>query len=173
MIRAALTLLLLALPSSLSAFPLAPRSEKLLREAVLDSHNRERARHGVAPVAWSEVLADHAATYAARLARSGVLRHDPTPGRRRVEGENLWAGSRDLFSYRVILSTMTDEGRLFRPGRFPDVSRTGDWSAVGHYSQIIWPTTVAVGCAMASNADHDFLVCRYGPPGNKDGSWVG
>ena len=54
----------------------------------------------------------------------------------------------------------------FRPGVFPDVSRTGRWSDVGHYTQIIWPETQEVGCATALNASHEVLVCRYWPAGN-------
>ena len=35
--------------------------------------------------------------------------------------------------------------------------------------QMIWPTTTHVGCALASNARSDYLVCRYSPAGNIDG----
>jgi hypothetical protein len=33
---------------------------------------------------------------------------------------------------------------------------------------MVWPTTTHVGCAIYS-ADWDYLICRYSPPGNKDG----
>jgi hypothetical protein len=46
------------------------------------------------------------------------------------------------------------------------VSRTGDWSQVAHYTQIVWPATQRVGCATASNRSNDYLVCRYLPAGN-------
>ena len=55
------------------------------------------------------------------------------------------------------------------PGIFPTVSRSGNWETVGHYTQMVWPTTTRVGCAVASNASNDFLVCRYSPAGNIDG----
>jgi hypothetical protein len=61
---------------------------------------------------------------------------------------------------------------MFVPGLFPRVSRTGNWSAVGHYSQMIWPTTTRVGCALASSQLADYLVCRYAPAGNIDGRRV-
>ena len=61
---------------------------------------------------------------------------------------------------------MQVECRHFRPGRIPNVSRTGDFSAVGHFTQIIWPTSQRVGCATASNRASDYLVCRYWPAGN-------
>jgi hypothetical protein len=31
---------------------------------------------------------------------------------------------------------------------------------------MVWPTTTRIGCAIASNARNDFLVCRYSPTGN-------
>jgi hypothetical protein len=37
---------------------------------------------------------------------------------------------------------------------------------------MVWPTTTRVGCAVASNAANDFLVCRYSPAGNIDGRSV-
>jgi hypothetical protein len=29
-----------------------------------------------------------------------------------------------------------------------------------------WRNTMTVGCALASNRDNDYLVCRYSPAGN-------
>jgi hypothetical protein len=31
---------------------------------------------------------------------------------------------------------------------------------------MVWSTTTDVGCAIASSATTDYLVCRYSPPGN-------
>ena len=81
----------------------------------------------------------------------------------------LWRGQRGVFSYGVMVGVMVEEARHFRPGTFPNVSRTGDWSQVAHYTQIVWPTTTEVGCALASSAATDYFVCRYAPSGNKDG----
>jgi hypothetical protein len=61
-----------------------------------------------------------------------------------------------------------DEKRLLEPGLFPAVSRTGQWEDVAHYTQMAWPTTTRVGCAIFA-ADWDYLICRYSPPGNIDG----
>ena len=74
-----------------------------------------------------------------------------------------------MFSYHVMVGVMVDEARHFRPGAFPNNSATGNWSDVAHYPQIVWPTPTAVGCALASSATTDYLVCRYSPTGNKDG----
>jgi len=43
---------------------------------------------------------------------------------------------------------------------------TGNWADVGHYTQMIWKNTTAVGCAVATGGGMDPLVCRYSPSGN-------
>ena len=71
-----------------------------------------------------------------------------------------------------MIGLLVDERRYFRPGRFPTVSRTGDWSHVAHYTQIVWPATQRVGCATAANRSNDYLVCRYLPAGNVVGVMI-
>lgn len=150
----------------------AERGEQLLRASTLSAHNRARSQFGVAPVAWSELLAAEALVHAQHMAATGIYWHDRTPGRRKKSGENLWRGQRGLFSYDVMVGVMVDEARHFRPGAFPHNSRTGNWSDVAHYTQIVWPTTTEVGCALASSATTDYFVCRYAPTGNKDGIYL-
>jgi len=140
-----------------------------LSAVVLATHNGARARHGLPPLVWSDTLAANARAYAGVLARTNSFQHDSTPGRRKREGENLWMGSRGVYDYRAMMAGFLREERVFRPGVFPATSSTGNWSDVAHFTQMIWPATTAVGCGLASNAWNDFLVCRYGPPGNKDG----
>ena len=67
---------------------------------------------------------------------------------------------------------LVDERKYYWPGRFPYVSRTGNWSHVAHYTQIIWPAWRRVGCATASNRSNDYLVCRYLPAGNIVGTML-
>ena len=141
----------------------------LLRHSVLNAHNQARGRFGVAPLAWSDELARDALAHAQSMARTGIYGHDQTPGRRKKSGENLWRGPRGVFSYDVMIGVMIAEAKDFRPGVFPNISRTGVWNDVAHYTQIVWPTTTNVGCALASSATSDYFVCRYSPTGNKDG----
>ena len=143
-----------------------PRSEPLLRQTMIAAHNRARRDYGVAPLAWDEGLARDAAAWAQVLARSGRFQHDPQRGRAVRQGENLFEGTRGAYSYAEMIGLLIGERRYFRPGVFPNVSRSGNWSHVAYYTQIIWPTTRQVGCATASNARSDYLVCRYFPAGN-------
>ena len=133
---------------------------------MIAAHNRARQQYGVGPLAWDNRLARDAAAYAQTLARTNRFGHDPQRGRQPRQGENLWMGTRTAYSYGKMIGLLIDERRDFRPGRFPAVSRTGRWSDVGHYTQIVWPTTQRVGCATAANRVNEYLVCRYLPAGN-------
>jgi hypothetical protein len=80
----------------------------------------------------------------------------------------LWMGSRGAFSVEAMVGGWSSEKRYFTRGIFPNNSNTGNWADVGHYTQMIWPTTQRVGCAIASTPRTDYLVCRYSPAGNID-----
>jgi hypothetical protein len=84
----------------------------------------------------------------------------------------LFVGTRGAYSYGEMIGLLINERRYFRPGRFPDVSRSGNVSQVGHYTQIIWPTSQRVGCATAANRRSEYLVCRYLPAGNVFGTYL-
>ena len=174
--RAAAALILMSLTAASLPSPNWPapadRGPALLRQVVLDAHNAARARFGVAPVAWSDQLASEALGHANSMAQTGIYGHDQTPGRRKKQGENLWRGQRGVFSYDVMVGLMVEEAKYFRPGVFPDNSSTGEWHDVAHYTQIVWPSTTDVGCAVASSATTDYFVCRYAPVGNKDGLYL-
>lgn len=137
-----------------------------LAETVLSAHNGERQRWRVPPLNWDDRLAADARAYARLLAQKGYLQHADMTGRAQPQGENLWMGTRDAFGYDQMMAGFLDERRNYVARAVPHISRTGNWQDTGHYSQIIWRTTTSVGCALASNRDFDFLVCRYSPAGN-------
>lgn len=148
-----------------------PQDLSNISARVLEAHNRERAAVGTPPLTWDATLASAAAAYAPQLAQLPRLAHSPRqtrPG----QGENLWRGSSGAFSVDEIVATWTAERRLFRPGTFPDVSESGEWSDVSHYTQMIWRSTTRIGCAFHRSARWDYLVCRYSPPGNVTGQRV-
>lgn len=135
-----------------------------LDDRLLAAHNRERSALGIPPLAWDHRLAADARQWAFRLARSGRLEHQG--GGASGQGENLWAGTSGAFAPERMVQSWAEEKRHFRPGIFPNVSRSNDWSAVGRYTQMIWRRTSRVGCAVASGEGEDVLVCRYAAPGN-------
>ena len=139
---------------------------------IVAAHNQLRSTQAVQPALWDARLAAVADTYAAELARTDRFAHSPADSRR-GEGENLWMGTRGAFSFDRMVADWGSEKRMFRAGQFPSVSTTGRWEDVGHYTQIIWPTSVRIGCAVRSSAAYDYLVCRYGQAGNVFGERVG
>jgi hypothetical protein len=144
----------------------AARGEALMRQAMIEAHNTARAAAGVPPLVWNPTLAADAERYARELARTGRFEHSKEPRGPAPEGENLWTGTRGAYRYEEMAGHWVDERRDYRRGPTPDFSVTGRWEDVAHYTQIIWRGTTQFGCATASNATDDYLVCRYTPPGN-------
>jgi len=140
-------------------------------QPVLDTHNAERAAVGAAPLAWNAQLQASATEWAEHLATVGRLEHAPREGRgtERENLQQLLPGTRP----QDMLDPWMSEKSDFVPGVFPDVSRSGDWNFISHYSQMIWPDTTDIGCGVASGSGFDWLVCRYNPGGNRDGRQVG
>ncbi len=135
---------------------------------LLAAHNRERARVGVPLLIWDPALAVAAASYGPELERLGTLQHSPR-GNRPGTSENLWMGTRFRYTPEAMVGSWIDEIKQFRPGIFPNVSTTGNWADVGHYTVLIWPTVTGVGCAVHRSQTWDYLICRYSPKGNIDG----
>jgi hypothetical protein len=142
----------------------------VLADRLLAAHNRERAMVGAPPLQWDARLAADAAAYGPTLASLRHLVHSPRETRL-GERENLAMAWHATLSPEQLVDMWTQEKHLLKPGLFPDVSRTGQWQDVAHYTQMVWPTTTHVGCAIYA-ADWDYLICRYSPPGNKDGKPV-
>lgn len=138
-----------------------------LAQRLLAAHNRERALVGAPPLQWDAELAAHAAIYGPTLASLRRLVHSPREGRPH-ERENLAMAWHGTMTPEQLVNMWTSEKQMLRPGLFPAVSRTGQWEDVAHYTQMVWPTTTRVGCAIFV-ADWDYLICRYSPPGNIDG----
>ena len=153
--------------------PIAPQfagATGELAARLLAAHNRERALVGHAPLQWDAGLAASAASYGPVLASLHHLVHSPRdtrPGQR----ENLAMAFHGTMSGEQLVDLWSREKRLLQPGLFPAVSNTGRWEDVAHYTQMVWPTTTRVGCAIFA-ADWDYLICRYSPPGNLDGKPV-
>jgi Cysteine-rich secretory protein family len=136
---------------------------------MLRAHNDERKFHGRAPLAWDAALAADAAKWAGTLAAKNQFQHAFAELTKKKQGENLWMGTRGSYRFDEMVAHWTDEVKQTRSGRFPDVSKTGNWADVGHFTQLVWPSTTKVGCAIRSSVQDDYLVCRYWPAGNMIG----
>ena len=143
----------------------APSSE--VERRLLEAHNAERARVGSPRLLWADGLETEAREWARRLIASDTFAHDPSP---HGHGENLWTGwGGRTWTPEEMVAEWAAEKADYRHGPFPNVSRTGNWSDVAHYTQLVWRETTHVGCAIESRGDRSVLACRYAPPGNVDG----
>ena len=159
---AAIALVLIAAPALTGATGRTTR----LEDRLLAAHNRERSALGLPALDWDPALAAEAAPWASHLARRGELEHAEDSDEEDPQGENLWAGTKGAFAPEQMVGLWIEEKKQFRPGRFPDNSRTGRLEDVGHYTQLMWRESDRVGCALAEGEEEEVLVCRYRTAGN-------
>jgi Cysteine-rich secretory protein family len=144
--------------------------------AILNLHNQERRAVGVPDVTWSNSLATDAENWARYLASLGLRPYNP-PDRGDIpphsqfstnggQGENLAWGTRNAFSAATLAQGWADERANYIPGTPISSSLSGPNGVYGHYTQMVWRSTTQIGCGMFSDANQDYLVCRYLPAGN-------
>ena len=130
------------------------------RAAFLRVHNDARAQVRVAPLRWDQDCADAAQGWANTLAqRDRGLSHSG----RRDYGENVWAGSGRAFTPADAARDWGSEISSYNGG----VVNETNVQAVGHYTQMVWSGTTAVGYGIARSArGMIYIVANYAPPGN-------
>ena len=160
---AALTALTVASPLLQGAIDLSSNID----DRLLAAHNRERATLGIKPLAWNEGLARDAAAWGKHLTRVGYLVHYPdNPNDPDPQGENLWAGTKGYYALEDMVGLWIKEKKDYKPGIFPNNSRSNRLDNVAHYTQVMWRSSTDVGCAVVRGRSDDFLVCRYSEGGN-------
>lgn len=137
----------------------AQETRASLAREMLAAHNQVRARVGVAPLSWSDALADSAQGWANRLMTEGRFYHRPNP----AFGENLFEITGASASPARVVEEWAAESRNY------DRGSNKCRGVCGHYTQIVWRDTKEVGCAVARGGGREVWVCEYNPPGN----WVG
>jgi hypothetical protein len=81
------------------------------------------------------------------------------------EGENLFEAS-PTATLAAAAQDWCNEISNYSGQNIPN----GNFESYGHYTQVVWPTTTAVGMGAARSASGKVYVCgRYSPPGNVDG----
>ena len=129
---------------------------------IVLAHNRVRAEHCAEPLAWSDELAAEATAWANQLAASGcAFRHSPSP-----HGENLAAGTSGALDADAVVAMWAGEEEQY------DYRRAAFGMQTGHFTQVVWKDTLAVGCGVATCGGNDTWVCNYDPPGNVEGDFA-
>ena len=136
------------------------------RSLLLNLHNKERAYVGIADLKWDSGLESTAQAWAEFLAENNKFYHSGQP-----VGENLASASNRTNVVSYMFCLWSGEKRSFSNAKpYPNVSTDG--GMVGHYTQIIWGRTYAVGCGVAYKSGVNYLVCQYKLSGNYIGNYV-
>ncbi|KIW92670.1 uncharacterized protein Z519_06517 [Cladophialophora bantiana CBS 173.52] len=163
-------------PAQAAPSPVSTSVSSDYQQGILDSHNMHRDNASVPHLTWS----DQMASIAAQIAASCVYAHDTSTGGGGY-GQNIGAGAPPSDIPAMITDEMYNGEINFYPayGVEPDMSNFEKW---GHYSQIVWKSTTAVGCATqycpnglantGGNVSPYFTVCNYSPPGNFGGEYA-
>jgi uncharacterized protein YkwD len=132
---------------------------------ILDFHNKARREVKSPPLEWSEELAAFAQAWAEELARQGCgLRHRPRSGKwAQRYGENIFWASGSRAGVTQAAQAWYSEKKFYKGGAV-----TGsNFSKIGHYTQMVWRKTKALGCGMARCKNGAvIIVANYDPPGN-------
>ena len=138
------------------ASPVQGRSPSSMPQAMLEAHNVIRARVGVPPLVWSDQLAEMAQDWANHLIAMGGLSHRPN----NRYGENIYTISGGTATPHEVVDLWAKEARGY------DIRSNSCSGVCGHYTQLVWSKTRAVGCAVADAPRREIWVCNYDPPGN-------
>jgi len=130
-----------------------------LEREMLAAHAAVRARVGLPPLAWSERVAAHAQVWADALLARHQFAHTP----KSPFGQNLYEIRGASASSAEVVKAWAAEAREY------DYNSNQCRGVCGHYTQIVWAGTQAVGCGVARGGGREVWVCDYDPPGN----WVG
>jgi len=139
-------------------------------QAALGTFYPETKASQMPRVFWDSELAEHSKNYS----RLCVWRHSSPYGFKHINysyGENIYASTVTGMSGTDLSNAAVDSwGKEYKD--YNPINRT--CSAVcGHYTQVVWETSVRIGCGVTECSDIEglswggtFTVCQYWPPGN-------
>jgi hypothetical protein len=164
------TLVALAVSYSIVLFGQVPDAtgssiSKQEAQEALDFHNKVRKDVGTVPLEWSTELAAYAQAWADNLAkRNCAFEHRPHSGEfKQIHGENIFWGMGSAYTALNASKSWYDEIKDYKHAPL----NNDNWSAAGHYTQMVWKTTTKVGIAKAVCKGGEILiVANYDPAGN-------
>ncbi|KAI1321961.1 PR-1-like protein [Xylariaceae sp. FL0255] len=132
-------------------------NDSTFQSAILSSTNGYREQHNASDVVWNSTLASFATAYLANNTGSDdcpPFAHSGGP-----YGENLAIGYANA---TASVDAWGDEGKKY------DYNDPGFSEKTGHFTQLVWKDTTAVGCGrrLCTGGHGWYLVCEYWPRGN-------
>lgn len=133
--------------------------------AVLDEHNRLRAKHSAAPLTLDPAISQFAQEWANNIVSRNVMQHRP----QNRYGENIYAcfGKHNLTGEEVVRSWY-NEIKDYSFGQ----SNPCNFCQVGHFTQVVWKNSKRLGVGIAKKGTNVYVVCNYDPPGNYSGQYT-
>lgn len=121
------------------------------------AHNAARAKVGVPPLTWNPKLAFDAENYANQRSGTCLTVHSRESS---LYGENLAASNRYLSGVAAVELWVGEKSDY-------DYRSNTCTGVCTHYTQVVWRSSVEVGCAnVRCNNGGSFIVCKYFPKGN-------
>lgn len=153
-------------PTAKATLPSSPStSSSSFEQAVLGEHNRLRARHSAQPLKLNPAISRYAQEWANNLAARNTMQHRSN----NKYGENLYASfGRSTIAGEDAVKSWYDEIKYYKFGQ----PSPGNFSQVGHFTQVVWKESRELGVGMARNGNNIYVVCNYDPPGNFTGKYA-
>ncbi|OVA13050.1 Allergen V5/Tpx-1-related [Macleaya cordata] len=130
---------------------------------MLVGHNNARKTVGVPPLEWDILLTRYARVYSDQRRHDCKLIHSPSEG----FGENLFWGQGRHWNATDAVAAWVAEKQWYNYDR----NTCPTDKICSHYTQIVWRTTMRVGCAqIICDSGDTFITCEYYPPGNYIGA---
>lgn len=140
-------------------------------EGITAAHNEVRAGVGVGPMTWSPSLAATAQSWAEACvdvdAPAGLIDHNDgrSDGHPYYVGENIYGSGGGATGIAAVQAWAAEVSSY-------DYDTNACTGVCGHYTQIVWATSVDLGCGIATCPGLTYgngIVCDYGPGGNSGG----
>lgn len=131
-------------------------------KGITEAHNRYRRKLNLPDLKWRNDIAAYAQIWANHLQKTNNCKMKHRKGRYKIKkyGENLaWSSGMRLNPWRVV-------EMWYNEVKDYDYASNSCRAVCGHYTQVVWKTSLFVGCALARCSNSEVWVCNYDPPGN-------
>ncbi|XP_066935360.1 uncharacterized protein [Clytia hemisphaerica] len=146
-----------------------------IKATCLAAHNAKRSLHEMTPLmTYDMALARRAQTYVEYVLENNMkFDHD---GFRKYNGyedgvgENLFGSSSSDATSADAVTSWYNEINNYNFATGTKLSPEG--GDIGHFTQLVWASSTKLGCGMAKSDKGTYVVSRYLPAGNMDGSYT-
>ncbi|XP_014862055.1 PREDICTED: Golgi-associated plant pathogenesis-related protein 1-like [Poecilia mexicana] len=133
-------------------------ADEVFKKEFLDAHNAYRAQHGAPKLTYNSELNAAAQKWAAHLLENKTLGHSDTD-----DGENVFYS---FSSQKVSPEGSQAVASWYDEIKDYDFSKPGHQPKTGHFTQVVWKSTMELGVGLATDGNTIFVVGQYRPAGN-------